>query len=553
MKRYFLPMIALFIFVGCNKKDNNVYASSKNTIYDYTINNGKVTINGFNDNYKNQTSIIIPYSIDKYEVDVIKENAFLDNTRIVNIDFSSSTLTTIENSAFSGCYSLTNITLPNSVTSLGEKAFQNCKGLENISLVNTKISSLKSNAFDGCISLSTISLPNSLNILENKVFNKCLSITSLDFSKTGITSIPDEAFMDLSLATSILLPSTVKSIGDNAFLNDEKLVSMDLSETNIKSIGDTAFKNCISLSSVKLPNSLENIGIACFEKCIKIKSIDFSKTHLMEISQQCFQYCSKLEEVKLPDSLSKIDEKAFMRSGLIRIDISENVSIIASLAFSDCDALTEIKVSLDNTKYSDDNGVLYSKDKKTLIHYPASRAYSKYEVLEGTTTIMESSFKKCVSLAEIDLSKTKITEIKERTFSQCLVLNKVVLNDDITKIGSYAFYNCIGLLEFTGNKELITIDDNAFYECVNLAKLNLLKTKINTIGLNAFYKCEKLKTIYFPGTLYIMEKGSFSFCALTKINYTSTITNWQEVVSRSSECGINFNQEDLVAVEYLED
>ena len=100
MKKMLVPLLALPLFlVGCGK-NKDIYASSKNTIYTFELTGTDVTITGLNDNYKNQSSIIIPYSIDKHVVKKISDNAFYDQYRLKNIDMSKTKVTEIGENAF---------------------------------------------------------------------------------------------------------------------------------------------------------------------------------------------------------------------------------------------------------------------------------------------------------------------------------------------------------------------------------------------------------------------------------------------------------------------
>ena len=124
--------------------------------------------------------------------------------------------------AFRGCSSLTSVTIPNSVTSIGDYAFCYCSGLTSINIPNT-ITTIGGYIFQGCSSLTSVTIPNSVTSIGNSAFNGCSGLTSITIPNS-VTSIGDDAFMSCTTLTSVTIPNSVTSIGDYAFcgcpLND---------------------------------------------------------------------------------------------------------------------------------------------------------------------------------------------------------------------------------------------------------------------------------------------------------------------------------------------
>ena len=125
------------------------------------------------------------------------------------------TVTSIGESAFRWCTSLTSITIPNSVTAIGEYAFYRCRSLTSISIPNS-VTSIGESAFSGCSSLTSISIPNSVKSIEGFTFYGCSSLTSITIPNS-VTSIERWTFNGCSSLTSISIPNSVTSIGDDAF------------------------------------------------------------------------------------------------------------------------------------------------------------------------------------------------------------------------------------------------------------------------------------------------------------------------------------------------
>ena len=135
-------------------------------------------------------------------------------------------VTTIGESAFYGCSSLTSINIPNGVTSIGEAAFYDCISLKSITIPNS-VTSIGSSAFCSCYSLTSITIPNSVTSIGSSAFCSCYSLTSINIPNS-VTSIGDWAFRGCSSLTSITIPNSVTEIGSDAFYNCDRLTSITI-------------------------------------------------------------------------------------------------------------------------------------------------------------------------------------------------------------------------------------------------------------------------------------------------------------------------------------
>ena len=147
-------------------------------------------------------------------------------------------MTSIEWCAFEGCSGLTSITIPNSVTSIGQGAFHGCSGLTSINIPNS-VTSIGSGAFYDCSSLTSVTIPNSVTSIRNSAFFGCSSLTSITIPNS-VTSIGNWAFWNCSGLTSVTIPNSVTSIGDYAFQICKGLTSVTIPKS-VTSIGDEAF------------------------------------------------------------------------------------------------------------------------------------------------------------------------------------------------------------------------------------------------------------------------------------------------------------------------
>ena len=174
-------------------------------------------------------------------------------------------VTSIGDYAFYDCSSLTLVTIPNSVTSIGEQAFRNCSGLTSVTIGNS-VTSIGYGAFYNCSSLTSVTIPNSVTSIGEGAFGYC----------TGLTSM--------------LIPNSVTSIGYGAFYNCSSLTSVTI-PNSVTSIGDYVFYDCSSLTSVTIPNSVTSIGIYAFSSSISSLTC-YAQTPPMVYSNT-FAYVSK--------------------------------------------------------------------------------------------------------------------------------------------------------------------------------------------------------------------------------------------------------------------
>jgi hypothetical protein len=196
-------------------------------------------------------------------------------------------------SAFDGCVGLTNITIPNSVTSIGDAAFIGCSGLTSITIPNS-VTSIGDNAFENCSGLTSITIGNSVISIGNYAFNSCSGLTSITIGNS-VTSIGDYAFGYCSRLTSITIPNSVISIGNYAFISCRKLTSITIPNSVI-SIGNYAFISCSGLTSITIPNSVTSIGDDAFENCSGLTSITIGNS-VTSIGDWAFENCTNLVSI----------------------------------------------------------------------------------------------------------------------------------------------------------------------------------------------------------------------------------------------------------------
>ena len=241
--------------------------ASCNSLTSITIPSSVVTIIGnpfcfWHGNLYNESKALIYEDhvlFNKNKTTLIAYRAKETNYKIPN------NVTTIGNSAFASCDSLTSINIPNSVTTIGEGAFIDCDSLTSINIPNG-VTTIGKGVFRGCDSLTSINIPNSVTTIEDMAFRGCDSLTNINIPN-GVTTIGECAFWGCSSLTSINIPNSVTTIKDGAFNGCYSLISINI-PNGVTTIGNLAFRGCDSLTSINIPNSVTTIGEDAFHLCI---------------------------------------------------------------------------------------------------------------------------------------------------------------------------------------------------------------------------------------------------------------------------------------------
>ena len=152
---------------------------------------------------------------------VIAGGAFNDCSALTSVTIPNS-VTSIGESAFWGCSSLTSVTIPNSVTSIGYEAFRGCSALTSVTIPNS-VTSIENGMFEGCSALTSVTIPNSVTNIENRAFRYCSSLTSVTIPNS-VTSIGRSAFWGCTSLKSVTIPNSVKEIGEEAFDEHTKVI-----------------------------------------------------------------------------------------------------------------------------------------------------------------------------------------------------------------------------------------------------------------------------------------------------------------------------------------
>ena len=260
----------------------------------------------------NMISVTIPSSITS-----VGDYAFTYCTALTSITLQNAIIGT---KMFTSCSALTSITIPSSITSIGNYAFQYCTALTSITLQNAIIGT---NMFDQCTGLTSITIPSSITSIGISPFIYCTALTSITLQNAIISFA---MFQACTALTSITIPSSITTIGGNAFILCSSLTSITLQNAII---GSNMFGACNALLSITIPANITTVNSSAFSTCSALNSITLQNTI---IGASMFYQCTALTSITIPSSITSIGAQAFQGCTNLTSVIIDNQAIITNAA-----------------------------------------------------------------------------------------------------------------------------------------------------------------------------------------------------------------------------
>ncbi len=390
-----------------------------------------------------------------------------------------------------------------------------------------------------------------------------------------VTTINAAAFYGCNKLTSIIIPDCVTYIGASAFYGCSKLTSITLPD-GIKHIYYRVLYNCSSLTSITIPNSVTYIEEDAFDGCSSLKNV-----HITDMASWCgilfgnersnpLYYADNLylngklvTDLIIPNGVTSISYNAFSDfSSLTSITIPDSVTSIDEYAFRDCGLLTSINVHENNNNYSSVEGVLFNKNKTTLLQYPAKKSDIEYTIPDSVTRIGASAFYNCSLLTSITIPNN-VTFIDSFALFGCNNLASITLPFVGSSRDASGTYDAVFgyIFGYTSNSssdttvqhygndpsvinykcyyipsslKTITVTDathlsyGAFDNCSTITSITI-SNSIKNIGSNAFSGCSSLTSITIPEGINCISDWTFGDCSsLVSITIPNSVTHIDE-------------------------
>ena len=449
-------------------------------------------------------------------------------------------VTSIGDYAFDNCANLASVTIPATVTSIGDYAFFRCTNLASIT-IPAGVESIGTAAFNGCINLTAFNVAEentNYSSEDGVLFNKTkTTIVSYPAGKTATTYEIPTTVTSIGNLTSVTIPSTVTSIGRSAFQYCTNLASVTVYAPAC-TLGSNAFDGYAGAFKIYVFNEKVGYyqaaanwsgyaskitglnggycGTTDYETKVMWLLTGTSPNYTLTIwgtgemrdytgisygQQPWNSFKDQITTVTIESNVTTIGESSFAScTNLTSVTIPATVTSIGYDAFGGCTKMESFNVAEGNANYASEDGVLFNKDKTTLIQYPAGKEANPYTIPSTVTAIGENAFIGCAKLASVTIP-ANVTSIGNFAFSGCTSLASVTIPAGVTSIGAYTFSVCTSLasVTFAAGSALTSIGYNAFYNCTNLGSVTI-PASVTTIGNSAFFYCNSLASVIINAT-----------------------------------------------------
>lgn len=540
--------------------------------------------------------------------DEIGYNSFKDCTGLISVSINSRV---IGSNSFAGCSALKSVVLGANIVEIENGAFRKCSALTEINIPDT-VTTLDA-AFSGCLSLNTVTIGRGVTTIAGNLFTDCVALRSVRFDGT-ITEIGAYAFKGCISLTSFTLPSSVIEVKYNAFENCVKLKEV------IKPNPDT------TVSSSALPSGCKVISSGEESQFKTVDNYVFYPTNNTATPYTLLDYVGDSATLTLPQDCDgqaySLHDYALACNGkLTSVTFPSTIQDIGNNVIYRSNNITTLAVASGNTKYMSHGNCIISIGDKTyggrnqlimgcktsviptdgaIVDYIAGDAFSgnteltNLTIPSNITEIASNAFDGCINLFRDEnniryvdkwaigcsiksnepvtirfaedtvgiagdfvglysndkdysmmarkigavVTNTNLKYISRQAFYDCNNLTSVTFNDGLLYISGSAFGSCTKLTEITIPDSVENIGGSAFGRCTSLAYVKL-PNGITTIEYQMFDGCTQLKEVVIPSSVTKIEHNAFRNTALTAVYYCGDATAWNSITTQNGNDALN--------------
>lgn len=478
-----------------------------------------------------------------------------DKTLIKTVQIGPA-VTTIGTYAFSGCESLTKVTLfNNALTTIGDFAFMWCINMKSITVSNS-VKTIKQYAFAQCKALEDVVIGRSVSDIGMGVFSQCGALKSIKV-KDGNTTydsrddcnaiIHKETTELVRGCQNTVIPNTVTSIGIGAFSDGYGLESIDI-PNSVTSIKNSAFFKCKDLKHVTIGASVVSIGKYAFQECFSLRSVAMGAS-VASIEEAAFAHCRSLAKLTVNAAEPPICGKSVFASVdqgsctlYVRLEHAEkykaadtwkNFANIKTInASGKCGDNLEWTLDSDGELIITGDGPMYSYfDEQTDRWDPT--LVKKVWIDGQATTIGQRMFGACTELESVKLPNS-LTHIDVNAFAGCSKLANVTIPNSVTQIGAFAFSGCSSFTSLTIPASVTNIESSITNYCMALKKITVdpnNKTYDSRGDCNAIIETATNTLISgcvatsIPNTVNVIGRSAFEGTNLIKVDIPASVTS----------------------------
>lgn len=490
--------------------------------------------------------------------------------------------------AFLECPNLISVTIPDSVTHIGDDVFIYCNSLSEIRIsagsfdqfkqllpgfeskfrINeptkpavTKVSTYRSEEDINCgvedefgalyspdgkkllfgADLNSYTIKPGTQVICDQAFHGCRSLTSIVIPNS-VTHIGDHAFFECNHLTGVFIPNSVIHIGNSAFNDCSALRSITIPDS-VTRIGGYSFYGCSALRSINIPDSVTEIEEGTFSECKALTSITIpnSVTH---IGDDAFNCCLLLKSITIPNSVTHIGDRAFYYCNVLTcIVLPDSVTHIGDEAFYECYSLGSISlpnslVHIGDRAFYECGGLIDIIIPSMVTHIGKDAFYwsgaltsirvkslnNTYDSRGNCNAIIHTATNTLILGCKNTIIPNSVTHIEDNAFFHCYGMTNITIPNSVTHIGNKAFYECKDLTSITIPNSVKHIGDEAFSECSALASISI-PNLVTRIGDQAYYGCYRLASIIIPDSVTHIGIEAFCGCSgLTNIIIPPSVT-----------------------------
>lgn len=482
--------------------------------------------------------------LDEHSVEVTymsqNYNSYSGNVIIPEtVDHSGTTytVTAIGDCAFMNSTNLQSVTIPKTVTSIGEKAFF-ATGITAITIPD-EVLSMGPSAFRQCTNLRSVTLSNQLKKISDFAFLTCTELVDITLP-ASISTIGSNAFKSTHLST-VVIPDSVSSIGTSAFEACPYLSNVTLGE-GLESVGESAFSHCPMLTKLTIASTALTMGNYCFDDSpidfIICKSLTppsgntncFSSSvyqnALLEVPQSAEAVYRQTQPWQSFTHISPYDVNGYINSGdFTYLKTSDTTVEVKSYTGHETDLVIPSTIV--------DEGVTYTVNAIGWHAFMSNVTLQSVVIPNTVSTIGQSAFQDCSALINVTIDG-ELEAMSDKVFMSCTSLQAIEIPEGVTAIGNSAFENCTSLSTVTLSASLKSIHSKAFKRCSHLSSI-ALPEGLETIGTEAFME-SAISQVVIPNSVKQIDASAFKRCSsLTSATLGTSLTSLGELAFYGSK------------------